>query len=146
MIPTRYITVGEFNDYFGIDLGKELHSENPSNAAEAFIARIEDRMDAFINRHFFIRMTDRFQLFSDWQRDHYKKALLEQAYYVFNNGDISTDSFLDPETGVKASREDVIKYSIAPNAIDHLIECGVWDRNIRKSVMMDNLGWWLNGH
>ena len=128
---TRYITSDDFKEYFGIDLGAELvDTDNPSDKVNAFLKRIEDRMETFLNKHFFKNVTDLYPHFTDYQKYHYKLALLEQAYYVFKNGDISTDSGYDPEKGIVASKHARTEITLAPNAKDHLELTGLWTRYI----------------
>lgn len=138
-IKTKYITPDDFRDYFGIDLGAQLKGNaNPSNKAIAFLMVIEDRMEAYLNANFFKLVTDEWVNFTDWQKEQYKKALLEQAIYVFRNGDISIDSGYEPDEGVKIRRQEIKELSLAPNAMDYLRLCGLWSRhiNIRR-----NTGW-----
>lgn len=128
---TRYITADEFTEYFGIDLAEELKdTANPSDKVNAFLQRIEDRMETFMNTHFFKNVSDLWPTFSENQKKHYKLALLEQAFYVFKNGDISTDSGYDPERGVIVSKYAKTEITIAPNAIDHLRMTGLWTGHI----------------
>ena len=50
MLQTRYITVNDFNNYFPeINLREELGTEEN---AVAFIVRLENRMETFINANF----------------------------------------------------------------------------------------------
>lgn len=126
-IQTKYITPDEFTEYFGIDLSEELHdTANPSNKVMAFLKRVEDRMEVFLNSHFFKNVSELYPEFSDFQKQHYKLALLEQAYYIFKNGDISTDSGYDPEKGLIANKKQRASITLAPNAIDHLKMTGLW--------------------
>lgn len=130
-IQTRYITKDEFKEYSGIDLEAQLKSDgNPSNTANAFLARIELRMEAFLNANFFRSVSVEFQKFSDFQKEHYKYALMEQAIYVLRNGDISTDSGYEQEKGKVAEPLYLKGISIAPNAQDQLAMCGLWCRKI----------------
>ena len=139
MLQTKYITPDEFTEYTGIDLGAQLKGNaNPSDKAYSFLFRIEVRMEAFLNANTFKRITDEWPCFSDFQKQHYKYALLEQALYVFRNGDISTDSGYEPDEGVKLSPADRKKLTLAPNAIDHLQLCGLWTRKISRTL---NFGW-----
>ena len=139
-LQTRYITPDEFTEYFGIDLGAQLQGNaNPSDKANAFLKRIEDRMESFINAHFFKKVTDEWPVFSDYQKEHYKLALLEQAIYVFRNGDISVDSGYEPEQGIVISRHAVQELSMAPNAINELILCGLWNRQFAGTMA----GWFF---
>lgn len=131
-IKTKYITPDDFKDYFGIDLDLELKAlGNPSNTANAFIMRIEDRMAAFLDAEFYRRIDVVYPTFSDYQKEHYAKALLEQAMYVFKNGDISVDSGYNMDTGETASNDTIIKKIIAPNAKQELLLCGLWCRKIQ---------------
>lgn len=124
---TKYITADEFREYTGIDLAEELKdNSNASDKVNAFLKRIEVRMETFLNAKFFKNVNDLYPNFSDFQKSHYKYALLEQALYVFRNGDISVDSGYDPETLTIANVSKKRLISIAPNAIDHLKLTGLW--------------------
>lgn len=130
-IKTRYITADEFREYTGVDLAAELRdTSNPSNKVNAFLKRIEDRMEVFMNTHFFKKVSDFWPKFTDTQKHHYKLALIEQAYYVFKNGDIYTDSGYDPEKGIIASKHALSEITIAPAAKDHLRMTGLWSGHI----------------
>lgn len=137
MIKSKYISLDEFQEYFpDIDLRGELGSEEN---ALSFLTRIENRMEAFINSNFSKNIEFMYPAFTDYQKIHYKRALLEQAIYIFRNGDLSVDSGID-EDGKKLDRADIKKASLSQNAIDELRLCGLWNRNIRSSNL--GLGWW----
>ena len=128
---TQYITPDDFQQYFGIDLGAQLKgTANPSDKAYAFLKRIEDRMEAYLNAHFFKNISVEWSKMSLYQKDKYRLALLEQAIYVFKNGDISVDSGYDPEEGIKISRHAISEITLAPNAIDNLRLSGLWSGHI----------------
>jgi len=128
---TKYITADEFREYTGIDLAEELRdTSNPSNKINAFLKRIEDRMEVFLNANFFKNITELYPQFSNEQKLHYKLALIEQAYYVFKNGDISTDSGYDPEKGIIVSKHARTEITLAPNTINHLRMTGLWTGHI----------------
>lgn len=130
-ILTRYITVDEFKEYFGIDLDASLNdTDNPSNKSVAFLKRVEDSMEVFLNAHFFKKITDLWPWWSDEQKYWYKMALLEQAYYIFKNGDITRDSGYDPERGIVASKHALTEISIAPNTKNYLRMTGLWSAHI----------------
>lgn len=147
---TKYITPDDFKQYFGIDLGARLKGDgNPSDKANAFLLRIEDRMEAYLNSNFFKRITDEWYHFTDWQKDNYRKALLEQAVYIFRNGDISLDSGYEPEQGIVASRHVIEELSIAPNAQKYLELIGIWNRHIASPAFFGPNGFyggWFNGY
>ena len=132
MLQTKYITLDEFEEYFNIDLRAAFDTE--ANAM-AFLKRIEDRLATFCDSNFNQNIDMKYPCFTDYQKYHYKLALLEQAIYIFKNGDISVDSGYDPDKGEIARPE---KYAIAPNCKDNLRLCGIWNRNI------PNMGpfWW----
>lgn len=130
-ILTRYITADEFREYTGIDLAEELQdTSNPSDKVNAFLKRVEDRMEAYLNAHLFKNVSDLWTRFSDIQKAYYKRALLEQAYYVFKNGDISADSGYDPERGIIVSKHALTEITLAPNAKDCLRMTGLWSGHI----------------
>lgn len=132
MLQTKYITLDEFKEYFGIDLTAQFGTDTE---AMAFLKRIEDRLATFCDSNFNQNIDRKYPCFTDYQKYHYKLALLEQAIYVFRNGDISVDSGYDPEKGEIAKTQ---RYAIAPNCKDNLRLCGIWNRNI------PNMGpfWW----
>lgn len=126
-LQTRYITADEFLQYTGINLREELNdTSNGSDKVNAFLKRTEDRMEAFLNAKFFKNVSDMYPEFSEFQKKHYKLALLEQAYYVFKNGDISSDSGYNQETLEIANQRKLRALAVAPNAIDHLRLTGLW--------------------
>lgn len=131
-IKTKYITPDDFKAYFGIDLHLALcTNDNPSDADIAFIYRIEKRVETYINSMFNRIIEREYPEFTDYQKEHYQLALLEQAKYVFKNGEISEDSGLDYERGEVLSNRTIDTKTIAPNCKKELILCGLWDRNIR---------------
>jgi len=132
-IKTKYITAADFKTYFGIDLALELdNGANPSDKVSAFLKRIENRMEAYLNTYYFENINSLYPDFTDYQKEHYSLALLEQALYVFKNGDISSDSGYSIDSGESASNATIIEKSIAPNARQELILCGLCSRAIYK--------------
>lgn len=123
-LQTRYITLDEFKEYFDIDLTDEFKTVNE---AQHFIERTTFRLETYVDSKFNANIANKYSNFSNYQKLHYKHALLEQLIYVFRNGDISVDSGYDPERGEIARTE---RYVIAPNAKDELRLCGIWNRNI----------------
>ena len=141
-LQTKYISLDEFKEYTGIDLEAELATDsNPSNTANAFLKRIEVRMEAFINSNFARDIDLEYPMFTGYQKLHYKYALMEQALYVFRNSDISVDSGYDLERGIIAGKHDLKELIIAPNTVDQLRLCNLWNRNIKSNRM--NAMWWM---
>lgn len=144
MLKSKYITADDFKEYFGIDLANMLKSDdNPSDTANAFLTRLENRIEAYIDANFYRKVEEEYQTFSDYQKKHYKLALLEQAMYIIRNGDISTDSGYDPEEGVKATPSQLKAIIISPNCKEQLILCGLWCRKIRNRGVGGLDGYWM---
>lgn len=130
---SKYVTADEFKEYTGIDLyGNLKDDDNPSNKVNALLFRVETRLDAFINANFYRNVDVEYPTFSDYQKKHYKLALMEQILYMLKSGDISVDSGYDPDDGIKAKYEDIRKLVIAPNTKDQLMLCGLWCRKVRN--------------
>lgn len=135
-LQTKYITLSEFKAYFPeVDLIAELGEAS----AFALLVRVENRLSAFLNSKFYRNIEREYPEFTDYQKEHYKLALMEQVFYVFKNGDISTDSGYEPDKGVIISAQDTQKKLISQNAIDELILCGLWCRKIKthRDVLMN---------
>ena len=141
MLQTKYITLDDFDTYFPeIKIRENLGS---TENALAFLTRIEDRIATFVDANFNRNIELEYPNFSDYQKKHYKLALLEQAIYIFRNGEISVDSGYDIDKGEVMSRKKIVEISIAPNTKQNLVLCGVWNRNIRRNRSLGGLGWWL---
>ena len=141
-LKTKYITPDDFENYFGIDLQSLLKGNfNTSNASISFLKIIEDRIASYLDAEFF-RIVDReYPNFTEYQKEHYKLALLEQAYYVLRNGEISVDSGYDPDKGIVIDRESIKNLSIGENAKQNLVLCGLWTRKIRQHGNRTLRGW-----
>lgn len=128
---TKYITPDDFKTYFGIDLGVELkNGANPSDTANAFIIRIEKSVEIFLNATFDRNIREEFERFTNYQKEMYQLALLYQAKYVYDNGDIMGDSGYNIEQGEIASNRTLEMKSISLLAQKCLINCGLWCRKI----------------
>lgn len=144
MFKSKYITADDFKEYFGMDLANMLKTDdNPSNTVDAFLYRLEVRLEAFINSNFYRNVEFEYPKFTDYQKEHYKLALLEQAMYIIRNGDISTDSGYDMEEGVKATPKQLHSIIISPNCKEQLILCGLWCRKIKNRGRGGLDGYWM---
>ena len=143
-LQTRYITVDEFKEWSGIDLSVLRDDANPSNKEVAFLRRIEDRMETLIDVACFRKVSFEYPQFNDYQKEHYKRALMEQAIYIFRNGEISTDSGYDMEKGIVTPQGQLQDLALAPNAKRELEICGLWTKKIRFSDLgwRAGFGWW----
>lgn len=129
MLQTKYITLDEFTEYFPEkDLIAIMGSQE---GAIAFLKRLEDRMESFIGANFDKNLEREYACFSDFQKVHYKRALLEQAIYVLKNGDISVDSGYDVDKGIVVDITSLKKLALSPNSKQELLLCGLWSRHLR---------------
>lgn len=141
-LNTKYITIDDFKAYWGIDLmEKYKDDDNPSNKANAFLIRVENKIERYLNAEFYRIVEKEYPTFSDFQKKNYKIALLEQAYYDLRNSDISTDSGYDVESGIIASRQQLRELKISDNTRESLILCGLWCRKIRNRYRGGIDGW-----
>lgn len=143
-IKSKYITPEDFLAYTGINLLEELKDDdNPSNKANAFLFRVENRLESYISAYLYKDMCKEFSNFSDFQKLHYKYAIIEQALYVLKNGDISVDSGYDFESNkVVIKKAELEQRIIGINAKNELMRIGIWNRNIRN-VGRWGLGSWF---
>lgn len=143
-LQTKYITLDEFNQYFPeINLVEELGSRE---RALAFLKRWENRMESFIDASFNRNVDMLYPHFTDYQKEHYKLALLEQCLYIHRNSDLSTDSGYDTEKGEIENLGRLNARMIAPNAKRELILCGLWNRNIPDMATGILTGNWFKGY
>ncbi len=142
MLKTKYVTSDDYFSYFGENLAKFFdENDNPSDAMNAFLLRIENRMEAFINARCFKNIGACWRVFTDFQKEHYKRALLEQAYYVVHNGDLSVDSGYDPMKGEVSSVNSIQSRVLSQNAINELKTCGIWNRKITADSDLSIFYW-----
>lgn len=131
MIKTKYITADDYKQYFGEDLNVILPDDDvPNGKADRFIMRVEDDVALFLETKCFKRIDEQYVSLSDYQKQCYKKALLNQVNYKVNNGDIGNDSGYDPTTGVVAQRSNIVDIVLSPKAVDYLRLAGLYNRNI----------------
>ena len=139
-LQTKYITLDEFDEYFP-EINIRLALGGETNAL-AYLKRIEDRLQTFIDVNFHIQTDRLYPTFTDYQKYHYKRALLEQAIYIFKNSDLSVDSGFDTDRGVVADINTIQKVAIAPNTKQELVLCGLWSRHL-KNYGFINMKEWL---
>lgn len=139
-LQTKYITLDEFDEYFPeIHIRKALGGEQN---ALAWLKRIEDRMHTYIDSNFNRDIDRAYPQFTQNQKYHYKRALLEQGIYIFRNSDISVDSGYDPEKGEIMNIDRMKKIKIAPNAYEELRLCNLTNRQLPPREASGIL-WWM---
>lgn len=135
-LKQQQITNDEFKIYSGKDLTLYLtDSDNPSNEVKAFLYRKQLNIDTFIEAQMFKQL--RYENMSDYQKQHYKVAVMEQIIYELRNGEISTDSGYDNEVGALSNIDYLTYITIAPETKRHLQVAGLWSRKVKGSRTFD---------
>jgi hypothetical protein len=132
MPTTKYITRQDYKDFTGIDLQLELKdNDDASNKVEIFISNIENWCESHIQYatgqkiNFTTLETDSLQ--------HFKKGILYQLQYVIRNGDVTTDSGYNPESGPIVEPNFLQAISLAPNAKMEFMLAGLYTRKLRPN-------------
>jgi hypothetical protein len=122
----KFVTVDDFNNYWGMNLRSMLASnDSPSNQAESFLARVEDRLMNWIDNNTFRRIP--YEKLLPKQLENFKKAIVTQAMYVYKNGDLGLDSGYDSERGVIVSQKDLNGLEVCQAAINYLSNAGLFN-------------------
>jgi hypothetical protein len=133
----RFVTPDDFLNYTGKDLRYELRDSGTAadtTKAERFLYRAELRLMTFVDHASFRNYQwDELAYHPDDFRA-MKNAVLEQALYMFRNGDLSSDSGYDPQRGPIATRPDLVSREISNFAIDILKQRGLFNQ-----VMVNHL-------
>lgn len=131
-ITTKYITKDDFKRYFGIDLDIKLKdNDNPSDKSNAFLMRVENDVMLWLNHTFNQDIDYLYPEFTDIQKQYYQLALLEQAIYMFKNGDILNDSGYEPDGGKVISRGEIKEIMLSPRTEMYLKQVGLCNRYLR---------------
>ena len=141
---SKYITEEDYKQMFGLDLSANMKAtDNPSDMVNAFLYRIETQVATAIDSKFCRQVDREYPTFSNYQKEHYKLALLYQVDYVLRNGDISNDSGYDTEAGKVADRNYLTSISLSNNTIEHLRLCGLWTTHIKANSRGGINDWWM---
>lgn len=141
-MKTKYINKDDFKAFWGIDLEAELKTnDNPSDEVDSFLRRVEIRIATHLDAKFYRNIDDEYPTLTDYQKEHYKYALLEQAHYMLTQGDLASDSGYDVNDGEKASRDKLKSIYFSEPCIEHLILSGMWCRKIRNRSRGGLNGW-----
>ena len=139
-LRTRWITPYEFKEATGIDLNLRLKGmDNPSRKADIFIAQCEDDVEAYLQANFFRSIN--FEKMTDFQKENFRKGMIQQILYIYKNGDIANDSGYDPDRGIIARRGNLEALAISPKAIRYFKICGLWNRHIKGGRRFGNWGY-----
>lgn len=140
-LQTKYVTLDEFDEYFP-EVGPIRQALGGEEKAQAWLKRIEDRMEVFLNSNYNRNIEKEWPVFTENMKEHYKKALLEQSIYIFRNSDITVDSGYDPEKGEVMNIGRLKNIMLAPNAVDHLRMCGLTNRQL-LNLRQKGIIWWM---
>lgn len=129
LMEPQFITIDDFENYWGLNLREKLKdNSNSSNKAGIFLKRIELRVMNWIDSNTF-RVTTWDRL-TDFQLEHFRIALLEQAMYVYRNTDIALDSGYDPEKGFVADYAKLKTLEICEPCLRELKLAGLYNLNV----------------
>ncbi len=132
MLTSKYITPTDYLNYWGVNLDNILPDDDmPSGKAQRFIAQVEDEVASMLESKCFRRIDDEFVTFSEYQKRCYKMALLHQAHYKIENGDITNDSGYNPESGKIVKDFELREIELSRQTVRYLNLCGLWNRAIR---------------
>ena len=139
------VSPDEFKEFTGIDLGVRLIGKNfttgnnVSNETQAFIDRIQRRLNNYILSHFRLNIVPNCGYApSKSQIFHYKLAVIEQVLYVFNNEAITEDMGLDENGSARLGVDEIEGRAIGYECYQNLQLAGIANRNLRA---MPAFGW-----
>lgn len=129
LMEPQFITPDDFENYWGINLREKLkNNSNPSNKANIFLKRVETRVMNWIDANTF-RVTSWDNL-TDFQLEHFRIALLEQAMYMYRNTDLALDSAYDPDKGFVAENARLKAIEICEPCLRELKLAGLYNLNL----------------
>lgn len=123
-IKAEYVSPEDLKTYCGLNLYEEL---NDGSSPDFFMRDREDEILRYINIQSWrpISLWLKQNKYNPEQMDNLRMAILEQAKYVFENGDVLANNGIDPEQGVKFGVHDRRQASISPKAMDILKMSGI---------------------
>lgn len=131
LLKPKFVSVDDFKNYWGFDLRDMLkNSDNPSNEAEIFLARIEDKLMNWIDANSFRRL--KFECLRGKQLENFQKAILTQSMYVLRNGDLGMDSGYDAERGVIVDFKTLNQISVCQDAVVFLHNSGLFNLVVKN--------------
>ena len=127
----EFVTKEDFKSMWGVDLDSTLRGDD-AQKSNVFLARIERQLKAYIDEGSFRQYHwDEIKLNQKWL-EALQTAILTQAYYVYRNSDISTDSGYDPDKGVIAPKQTLEAIKVCPEAITYLKNAGLFSQTMQN--------------
>lgn len=133
----KYVTPGDFENYWGEGLYNLKNYDNVSNKENIFLRRVENRIMSWVDSNTFRNV--RWDELTDFQLEHFQIAILEQAMYVYRNSDIAQDSGYDPEKGKIADPHYLEKIEICVPAKRELSLAGLYNHVIENKRRFFNI-------
>lgn len=122
-LKTQYVSLDEFKQNFGLDLTQILGGQDQ---ALAFMNRWENRIETMVTSLGGLRPETVYPSFSDYQKNEYKWALMEEYSYILNVGDIPLDNGYEQATGKKnISESELANMYLCHLCKVHLTNCGI---------------------
>jgi hypothetical protein len=130
-LEPKFITVDDYNNYWGENLRDMLraYGANDSYEAERFLARVEIKLINWINNRTFRRI--RYCDLNQRQLHLFQLALIEQAKYMFKNGDIGLDSGYNPETLQIADSQTLETLRVSNTTVELLSNAGLFNLTVK---------------
>ncbi|MBR3208856.1 MAG: hypothetical protein IKF82_01165 [Bacilli bacterium] len=145
MMP-QFVSADDFINYWGLNLSLRLkNDDNLSNKTNIFLSQIEDRLMAWVDANTFRTIpweyykdeyeykTEEERKVAQVRKEAFKKAILNQAMYVYRNSNIGLDSGYDPEKGVIVQSQELQAIEICRPAIDYLKTAGLYNHVMRNT-------------
>ena len=131
-IKAEYVSPEDLKTYCGLDLYEELGG---NITPDFFMRDREDEIIRYVNIQSWrpISLWIKRNKYNPEQMDGLRTAILEQAKYVFENGDVLANNGIDPEQGVKFGTHERREASISPKAIDILKMNGIVLMSMRST-------------
>lgn len=127
----HFVTGDMFLAYTGINLDDKLrHNDNDSDRVNTFLFRVENRLMSWIDKNTF-RVYDYYHL-TPFQLEKFQCAILEQALYMWRNGDIAMDSGYDQERGMVADNRMLEEITVCRPCINFLTQAGLFNLKIKN--------------
>lgn len=143
MLKSKYITKEDFKEYWGQDLENLIkEDDNPSATTERLLFRNEIRIQAWLNYKTHRNIDRIYPNFTDYQKQCYKFALLEQLMYTIRSGDLFQDSGYDMERGIIIENNKKKDILVCEPAIEQLSNCGLFSRKVKKGGWVDGTWWY----
>lgn len=138
----KFVTADLFLNYTGMDLSDKLRSsDNVSNQVNIFLFRVEKRLMAWIDKNTFRVIP--WNKLTPHQLENFQYAIMEQAQYMWKNGDIALDSGYDQESGIRADIHALQELVVCQPCIDFLITAGLFNlkmKNRKRFMNEDTFG------